>query len=492
MVTGSGANAPTERFDVVIVGARVSGSPLATLLAQHGVRVAVVEQATFPSPTLSSHVMQADSLAFLNRLGVIDRIRGTGATFMTGTDTRLEHVRFVADFPALPGDPGGAACIRRHVLDPILADRAAATDGVDLRMDTKATGLLTDYRGRVEGVTVTRRGRTSHLRARLVIGADGRNSAIARLTGAREYNVTRNERWYYWTYFAGADLSPEPRFVFHRWGDRHIFAGPADDGLYIVGVSPQAFERERFRAALEPSLLEHAGSCEPVTRAIAGAERATKIFGITRFYGYFRQASGPGWMVIGDAGHFKDPAAGRGIGDAFHQVDHLVPRLVAALQSCDEVVDATTAEFGRWRDRYYSPFSWLAADLGCQGPLPVVVPDVIGRLHDRGRIHEFVNLYSHRSTPGQLITPAALAAVIGRRVVAPGAGVSRRAYLGQVRTVLAAEARHRWANRWPVYAAAGSPPSASDAAGGGDREAAVRTRPKRPDQVAAEADLAQM
>jgi 2-polyprenyl-6-methoxyphenol hydroxylase-like FAD-dependent oxidoreductase len=483
-------HARVETFDVVIVGARVSGSPLAALLARHGVRVAVIEQATFPSPTLSSHVMQADSLAFLDRLGVIDHVRATGAAFMTHTDTRLEHVHFVSGFPALPGDPGGAACVRRHVLDPILANRAGATDGVSLRMGAKVTGLLTDYRGRVEGVSVTRRGRTSEVRARLVIGADGRNSTVARIAGARAYNVTRNERWYYWTYFAGADLSPSPTFVFHRWGDRHIFAGPADDGLYIVGVSPQAFERERFRAALEPSLMEHVHSCEPVSRALAGAERATKIFGIMRFSGYFREAAGPGWMVIGDAGHFKDPAAGRGIGDAFHQIEYLVPRLVAALQSSDEVVDAATAGYGRWRDRYYSQFYWLAADFGCQGPLPALIPDVVGRLRDRGRIDDFVNLYSHRSAPAQLLTPREVLSAVARRVLDPGDAGSRRAYLRQVGGVLAGEARHRWSNRRPAFAEAGThgvPPDVAD----GDREAATRTRAARPGHVTGPVDLAQ-
>ena len=75
-----------EQFDVVIVGARVGGSPLATLLARSGVKVAVLEQAQFPAPTLSSHVIESDGLAFLARLGLLDRIRDTKAPFIPGME----------------------------------------------------------------------------------------------------------------------------------------------------------------------------------------------------------------------------------------------------------------------------------------------------------------------------------------------------------------------------------------------------------------------
>lgn len=115
-----------EQFDVVVVGARVAGSPMATLLARRGVKVAVLEQTVFPQPTLSSNVLQADSLAFLDRLGVLGRIQDTKAQFMTRSDTRLNDFRFTADFPSFDGYVGGAACIRRVVLDPILAEEAAA------------------------------------------------------------------------------------------------------------------------------------------------------------------------------------------------------------------------------------------------------------------------------------------------------------------------------------------------------------------------------
>src|SRR4051812_31539968 len=182
-----------ERFDVVIVGARCAGAPLAALLARRGRKVAVVEQATFPRNTLSSHLMQGDALAFLDRLGVTPRVKATGAPFITSTDGRFENVYFSADYPLRDGDPGGAASIRRHLLDPILAD-AAAEAGADLRMATKVVGLVEED-GRVAGVRALGRDGVEHeLRGTLVVGADGRGSTVAAAVGARTYNVTPSQR----------------------------------------------------------------------------------------------------------------------------------------------------------------------------------------------------------------------------------------------------------------------------------------------------------
>jgi flavin-dependent dehydrogenase len=447
----------SELFDVVIVGARCAGSPLATMLARRGLEVAVIEQATFPRSTLSSHCVQADSLAFLNRLGVLDRIRGTGAPFMSRTDTRLEDFRMVEDFPQRAGDVGGAACVRRQTLDPILGDAAMAA-GASMRMGTRVTGLLTE-RGRVAGV------RTSEgdLRARLVVGADGRTSTVATNTGARKYNVTTNERRYYWTYFAGADLSGTPTFVFHRWGDRHIFAAPTDDGLYLVGVSPQRHEHEQFRADLDGSVMRHVRSCQPVARVLANARRASKIYGILRFEGYFREPSGPGWVLVGDAGHFKDPAAGRGIGDAFRQVETLVPRIVAGLRQDGPSLDASMAEWGRWRDRAYHEYYWLAADIGRAGPLRAVVPAVIERLHRRGQAHRFLDLFSHRTGPSDVLTPAGILA----GAVDLACGRTARADLHELGSLLALQTRRIRLARRPVFANAG--PAEVQAFEGGTR-----------------------
>jgi flavin-dependent dehydrogenase len=437
--------------DVVIVGARCAGSPLATLLAREGVSVAVVEAARFPRDTLSTHVFEADALAFLNRLGLTDQLRATGAPFVHRLDNRADDFRALVDWPQQPGDIGGIAAIRRVVLDPILA-RAAAEAGAEVRTPTKATGLL-EHAGRVAGVRVSGPNGDAELHARLVVGADGRNSTVARLCGSRRYNLAPNQRALYYGYFEDADPGPEPTFVFHRWSNRFVLGCPADSGLYLAVVMPELAELDRFRSDLERSYMEHVLSCEPVARAVGGATRVGKILGAVRWEGFFREASGPGWVLTGDAGHFKDPAPGRGIGDAFRQAEALAPAIVSGLRGPDQELDRALAAWGRWRDHDFAEHYWFGSDIGSAGPLPAAAPEMVRRLHARGELDLFLNIQNHRVKPSRVLTPLRLLAATGR--VLARRPSDRLRVLRELGTLLTQEARHRWLNRRPAYAPSG-------------------------------------
>jgi flavin-dependent dehydrogenase len=438
--------------DVVIVGARCAGSPLATLLAREGISVAVVEQARFPRDTLSTHVFEADALAFLDGLGLTEQLRATGAPFVHRLDTRAGDFRALVDWPQQPGDIGGAAAIRRVVLDPILA-RAAEEAGADVRMATKVTGLLEDA-GRVAGVRISDPTGEAEIRARLVVGADGRNSTVARLCGARKYNVVRNQRAGYYGYFEHADPGPEPTLVLHRWSNRLVIGCPADSRLYLAVVMPDLAELDRFRSDLEHSFMEHVLSCEPVADAVGGATRVGKILGAVRWEGFFREPSGPGWVLTGDAGHFKDPAPGRGIGDAFRQAEALGPAIVRGLGGSGRDLDHALAAWGRWRDRDFAEYYWFGCDFGRGGPLPAPAPEMIRRLHARGEIGLLLNIQNHRVKPSRVLTPPRLLAATARLLRRRGS--DRLRVLREVGTLLAQEVRHRWLNRWPVYAPSGA------------------------------------
>lgn len=436
-----------ERFDVVVVGARCAGSPLGTLLARAGLKVAVVDQVTFPRTTLSSHLMEADGLLFLKQLGLYEPIEKTGVRFMRHVDTRLGDLRIVTEFPLGAEDLGGAAFLRRHLLDAILADGAAEA-GADMRMGTKVIDVLRE-RGRVAGVRVSRDGTESNLRAPLVVGADGRSSTIARLCGARRYNVEPNTRSYYFTFFENADPAYDDLFVFHRWGDRMVWAGAADSGLYLVGVSPEVHERDWFKRNTEAGLMEHMRSCEPTREALRNARRATKIFGIVRFDAYFREASGPGWVLAGDSGHFKDPALGRGIGDAFIQVERLAPTIVAALGGSGQAIDAAMRDWGTWRNRRFEGHYWLATDLGRAGKFPTMVPEAIRQLQARGELKSFFDIFHHRSRYYDVLSLGRLGAATGR-LLASGR-CNRPELVREAAALLAREPRRRWINHHPDF-----------------------------------------
>ncbi|SEA26547.1 MULTISPECIES: NAD(P)/FAD-dependent oxidoreductase [unclassified Mycobacterium] len=436
-----------QGFDVVIVGARCAGSPLATMLARQGVNVAVVERATFPRDTLSTHIFETDGLAFLDRLGVTDQLRATGAPFMKRSNSRADSFQFNAPWPLRSGDIGGGASVRRTVLDPILAG-AAEEAGAEVRMATEVTGMIWEG-SRVTGVRVKTHGREEELRARLVVGADGRNSTVGNLVAARKYNVVPGQRFAYWAFFSGAHMPAEPSNVFHRWDDKFVIAAPCDEGLYQVIVVPEFSQLQRYRADLDGSFMADALTCEPVAEALAGAQRVSKYFGMLHWTGFFRDPSGPGWALVGDAGHFKDPSAGRGISDAFSQVDALVPAVVEGLGGSPEAQDAALARWGRWRDHEFSDHYWFANDLGKSGAVPTVFAQMVADLHARGEIGRFLDLFNHRERPSQVLSASRLFGSAGRLLRHQHQG--RRALLNEIRTLVGENARHQFLNHRHAY-----------------------------------------
>ena len=437
-----------KEYDVVVVGGRCAGSPLATLLARAGLSVALLEQATFPRDTLSTHVFQTSALASLNRLGVLSALRATGSPIVNQADVRVEGFCMQGPGPQRHGDVGAYMSVRRLLLDPILLEAAAAA-GTEVWMGAKVTALVKDG-GRVTGVRVARDGSEQVLRARLVVGADGRNSTVARLAGSRKYNVTPNERFFYWSFFEDADPGAEPAVIFHRWSGNLVVAIPADSGLYQVLASPELSELPRFRQSLEESYLEYIRRCDPVAHALSSARRAGKLFGMLRWEGFFREATGPGWVLAGDAGHFKDPAPGQGIQDAFRQVEFLAPAILGAINKSPSALDEALAGWARWRDKDAAEHYWLAADLGKAGVAPAVLPEIAQRLYARGKLDSFIDLFNHRSAPSKVLTPPRLLAATARLLAREGC--DRRALLGEVGGLVAQDARRKRLVRHPQYA----------------------------------------
>ena len=190
----------------------------------------------------------------------------------------------------------------------------------------------------------------------------------------------------------------------------------------------------------------------PVAEALEGAQRVGKLFGMVHYNGFFRDPCGPGWMLVGDAGHFKDPAPGRGIGDAFAQVDAAVPKIMAGLGGSLEVQDAALAMWGRWRDHEFSDHYWFANDLGKAGRVPAVFPQMVADLHDNGQIGRFLDLFTHREKSSQVLSPGRLFGSAGRLLRRRPQG--RRALMNEVRTLVGENARHQFLNHRHAYATA--------------------------------------
>ncbi len=441
-----------ERHDVVVVGARCAGAPLATFLARAGASVALLDRATFPSDTPSTHVFQAPGVAVLGRLGVVDDLLATGAPWLEMAEFRIDDVHARLPWPTRPGDPGPGLCVRRPVLDTILVETAEAA-GVAVRTGVRVTGLVVEE-GRVAGVRATTSSGTaagdcSRFEAPLVVGADGRRSTVARLVGARTYNVSPNERFGFWAYYEGAAWSGPATIFLLRWADEFVVACPTDGGLYLVSVLPSLEHLRSFCADVEASYDDQVARCETLSAVLAGARRVGRPRGMASFSGFFRESAGPGWALVGDAGHFKDPSPGQGIADALRQSERLADAIVAA-RGRREDTDAALARWWRWRDRDAAEMHWFASDLGGGGPVPVVFTELVrGLSEERDGLRRAVDVFNHRVRPRELLTPRRLVAAAARAVAR---GHPRRAVLREVRDVTAREMRRRWRNVHPLYA----------------------------------------
>jgi 2-polyprenyl-6-methoxyphenol hydroxylase-like FAD-dependent oxidoreductase len=171
-----------------------------------------------------------------------------------------------------------------------------------------------------------------------------------------------------------------------------------------------------------------------------------------RFQGFLREASGPGWVLVGDAGHFTEPTPGQGIGDAFRQVEVLASAISSALDDSGEGLNRALARWGRWRDEDGVEHHWFATDLGKAGSVPAVVPEIQRRLLAQGRIDLFLNLFAHRSRPSEVFTPARLLGATVRLLARRGC--DRRALMREVGALVAEDVHRRRLNRRPTYVAA--------------------------------------
>jgi flavin-dependent dehydrogenase len=171
-----------------------------------------------------------------------------------------------------------------------------------------------------------------------------------------------------------------------------------------------------------------------------------------RWEGFFREATGPGWVLAGDAGHFKDPSPGQGIQDAFRQVEALASAIAGAIGGPPAALDTALRDWARWRDDDAGEHYWFAADLGKAGLAPAVLPEIAQHLYRRGQLDSFIDLLNHRSVPSQVLTPPRLAGATARLLARRGC--DRRALLAEVGALIAADSRRKRLARHPRYAPA--------------------------------------
>lgn len=425
--------------DVVIVGARCAGSSLAVRLRRAGLSVLVLDQARFPSEVPSTHVVQPAAVRQLVELGVWPDLVRAGAGLFRHTVFQLDGLRREAVVPLRAGEPGMSS-IRRAVLDATLVDAARAA-GATVLEGVPVSGLLTDPGGRVTGV----RAGGQDVRASLVVGADGRRSVVARSAGARAYHVVQGERCSYWGYFRGVAQTVPTSYVVRRGGDA-VLACPADNDLYEVIVVPDAHDRDAFRRDATAAFLGVVASVDGLGDDVRPASLAGPLRSFGAMRNYFREAAGPGWVLVGDAGISKDPTTGQGISDALRQGEQ-VAELIGAHLGDPAALDRALRRWWRQRDRESFEHYWFSHDLGRRGTMPDVVVRLLSLLSET-EFRQFVGLLDQKTRPRDVFTPARLARALSTPVA--GSRVRVRSAAPEVAALAADQLSRNYRRMRPV------------------------------------------
>lgn len=306
-------------YDAIVVGARCAGSATALLLARKGYKVLLVDRSSFPSDLpFSTHYIHQSGTALLKRWGLLDKIAASNCPPITSLYFNFGNFVLTGSPPPADGVKEAYAP-RRKVLDAILVE-AAVSSGAELRTGFSVDelvyedGAVCGIRGREKG------GSAVSERARIVIGADGMHSTVARAVQAAEYNAKEPLQGPYFSYWSGVQMTG---FEFHPGLYRGAFGWMTNDGLALVGVGFAAKDHPSVRADIEGSYLRAITEDVPeLAERLRGGHREERFVG-GLVPNYFRKPFGPGWALVGDAGYLKDPCTAEGITDAFHGAELL-------------------------------------------------------------------------------------------------------------------------------------------------------------------------
>ena len=351
--------------DAIVVGARCAGASLAMLLARKGYRVLLVDRATFPSDqTMSTHLVWQNGTNRLRKWGLLDKVAATNCPPMSSFIIDFGSFTLAGEPPPVDGQKYAFAP-RRFLLDKILVD-AAVEAGVEVR-DGFFVRELDGDGDRVTGIAGTdKTGSTVRESARIVIGADGMNSFVARAVQAPRYNARPRLQGTYFTYWSDVPVDGVEFYV----GDwRGAYAMPTNDGLTVVGANWTARDVGDVKADIETNYLETLESwAAPLAERVRDGRREERWRG-GPIPNFFRKPYGPGWALVGDAGVTMDPCTAEGISNALRDADLIADALDTDL-SGQQPMDDALARYEQQRNATITPIYELTCELAPFAPLP--------------------------------------------------------------------------------------------------------------------------
>ncbi|MBD0384026.1 NAD(P)/FAD-dependent oxidoreductase [Paenibacillus sedimenti] len=396
-----------KSYDVIIVGARVAGSSLAYELSKAGYEVLLVDRSTFPSDILSTHNFFNNSVAMLREMGILDQLLQTGTPMYRRAYVQMDDVVIDGIYPEVSGETH-CLCVRRKYLDRVLFEHAAAQERVTAWEGFRVTEVLM-HNDTVSGIVgIHRDGRTEEIAARLVVGADGRNSMLRRLVNSERKMAVPTDFASYVGYFANYRQEGERCVEFYKMNDNLAIIFPTSDQLFVVGVMFPLEKKEwieKFRNNPEAGMRElvDAGfSHTTFPERLRDASLEEPVKGLLGYDNDWFQGMGKGWALVGDAVSFKDPAVGQGMHDAIYGA-----RLLTAILSETDAWETSweemaakyqTAMESKMLSRYH-----MACQITKNSPVTMeqtVANRIIGSNPDATRA--FLGIYNYANEPEEL------------------------------------------------------------------------------------------
>ncbi|MGH2990146.1 MAG: NAD(P)/FAD-dependent oxidoreductase [Solirubrobacterales bacterium] len=400
-------------YDAIVVGARCAGSPTAMLLARRGHRVLLLDKATFPSDTMSTHLVHPPGIAALERWGLLERLEATGCPPVETYAFDLGPVT-IAGSPRPIDGIARAYGPRRTVLDQVLVE-AAVEAGAELREGftvdeiLASDGTVTGVRGHAKG------GATVTERARVVIGADGRYSLVAKTVKPEEYDELPSRMAMYYAYWS--DLPADGFETTVRAEDRRGWATlPTNDGLTVMPFGWPIEEFKANRGDVEGNFFAAIDLAPEFAERVRAAKRESNFIGTAELRAYFRKPYGPGWALLGDAGYHKNPVTAMGINDAFRDAELVAGAIddsLSGTRSYEEGMD----DYQRTRDREALPVYEFTDEFAQLQPPPRDMQQLIGAMDGNPEaMDEFVSVQAATLPAPEFFAPEN----VGRIMAAAG------------------------------------------------------------------------
>ncbi|WP_157721814.1 NAD(P)/FAD-dependent oxidoreductase [Tumebacillus avium] len=309
-----------KTYDAIVVGARNAGATLAAYLGKSGLQVLLVDRSFFPSDVISTHTIFNNTVETLRDLGVMERLLTDDAPPIGRTRAQFNDAVIEGQMPVY-GEEADSYCFRRTHFDKVLLDFACEQPGVTAVEGFRVTDLLR------EGDTVVgvrgqdREGNVTEYRARIVIGADGRNSIVRKAAGAVKKTSTPSQYASLYAYFSNVEqMSDEVQFELYTREIHRAYLFPTSNQQVCVVMQVPLCETgwiERFKREPEQAIRDYYKVYFPrPSERIADAVMEEPLRGLYSYENYWYEGMGQGWALVGDAICFKDPGVGQGMHDA--------------------------------------------------------------------------------------------------------------------------------------------------------------------------------